>query len=800
VVTANAAAARMIGVPPGALDGLATDAAVLLSPEGDVLPLEQWPAARVARAGGRVDQEVGVPHAAGGVVWLSMRSALMEDGTVASAFVPIGEGEARARAAARIAAMVEDSPDLVWMFDGQGIIEYASPSLSSAVGLRQDELIGRLWRALTHPDDVPVLRAALAEAGPDEPRTGLLELRLRAVDGTWRWVEGQATLRFRDGKAVAVEITGRDVTRTRAAEERGRRLSSQLEALVAGAPDGIVMVDETGRIAVLNEQARSLLELCGELADVDAFIEALRPLLADPDAEVARLRSIARGIEPVRFHFLECRDGRRLGCDYVPVEAGRLWLFRDLTRFKLVEEEQREFLATMSHEIKTPLSGIAGAAELLRDAALGARERELAEVIGDAAQSLGTLVRDVLEVSRAEAGRAEPEAADYDPRRLLTSIAGVLRPSLRDRPLELGVVVDRDVPAALRGDGARVRQIVLNLAGNAVKYTETGAARIHASVAGARLRITVSDTGPGIAEEDLARLFEPWTRAHGRAWAGTGLGLSIARRLARAMGGDVTAVSRVGEGSAFTLELPLETGALGEREQPVVAAPALAGGRVLVAEDDSQLCRLIGLQLERLGIEATLVEHGQAAVEAAATSGFDAILLDLRMPVLGGIAAARAIRERDPAVPILALTADTAAEDVERCRAAGMDGHLPKPVSLRALRGELDRRIAPVLDERLLEELAESLGGRALVDQMLSVWRAELAPRLAALQAAADPAELRGAAHALRSPSTGFGIARVAARLHVIETAARAGHMPPLDAALAAAEQADAALAKRLAT
>jgi PAS domain S-box-containing protein len=784
VVWANAAAERIVG---GELS------TVLFSPDGDPLPPEQWPAARAARSGGRVDQEVGVPHPEGGVVWLSMRSARLEDGTVASAFVTIGEAEAKARSAARIATMVEESPDLVWMFDGRGLIEYASPSVTTALGLRQDELIGRLWRALTHPDDVPVLRAALANAGPDEPRTPLLELRLRAGDGTWRWVEGQATLRFRSGVAIAVEITARDVTRTRAAEEQGRRLSSQLEALVAGAPDGIVMVDSDDRIAIVNEQACSLLELREPPADAAALLDALRALIVDPEAAIDRLREIAARREPVRFLFLECRDGRRMGCDYVPLEAGQLWLFRDITRFKLLEEEQRAFLATMSHEIKTPLSGIAGAAELLRDASVGPRECELAEVIGDAAQSLSGLLRDVLDVSRAEAGREAPEAVDYDPRRLLASIAGVLRPSLRDRPLSLEVDVDPDVPDALHGDAARVRQIVLNLASNAVKYTETGSARIHAAVAGSRLLITVSDTGPGIAGEDLPGLFEPWTRGHGRAWAGTGLGLSIARRLARAMGGDVTVVSRVGHGSAFTLELPLLAGAAAS---PVAAerAPALAAGRVLVAEDDPALRRLIGMQLERLGAEATLVEHGAAAVEAAKRGGFDAILLDLRMPVLGGIDAARAIRAIDADVPILALTADTAAEDVAACREAGMDGHLGKPVTLLALRDELDRRITPVLDDALLDELSESLGGRALVDQMLAVWRSALPERLDALRAATDPATLREAAHALRSPSAGFGIARLAARLRVVEAAARSGEMPPLDAVFTAAAQADAAL------
>jgi len=342
-----------------------------------------------------------------------------------------------------------------------------------------------------------------------------------------------------------------------------------------------------------------------------------------------------------------------------------------------------------------------------------------------------------------------------------------------------------------------VRQIVLNLASNAVKYTESGHARISACIEGERVLITVSDTGRGIGEQDLQRLFEPWTRNHTRAWAGTGLGLSIARRLARAMGGDVSVVSELGSGSAFTLELPLEAGHL----RPVVPAKAnatLSASRVLVAEDDEALRRLIGMQLERLGVQPTLVADGQAAVEAAEATAFDAILLDLRMPVLGGFEAAGRIRERDPEIPILALTADTAAEDVERCREAGMDGHIAKPVSLPALRDELDRRIAPVIDEGLLDELAESLGGRALVNQMLHVYRDGLPARLETLRAASDPEALREAAHALRSPSAGFGIARLAGRLRVVETAARAGRMAELGAALVAAAHADRALAARL--
>jgi len=802
VLDANDELGRMLGVDPQVLIGQPADPTLLLAPGGGTLPREQAPSARVARTNARVDQEFGIPHADGGHIWVASRSAPLPDGTIVSALTQITEAEAKARQTARVATLVDDSPDLVWMFDEAGLIEYASPSFSAALGLRQDEVIGRLWRAITHPLDVPVLRDALRKAGPEEPRTGLLEIRLRAGDGRWVWVEGQATLRYRGNSAISVEVTGRDVTRTRAAEAEGRRLSSRLEALVAGAPYGILMVDEHDRIAVINEQACSLLELQlspDELVGTPfaALTPGFQRLLADPDTALPRLQEIAAAKKTVRFDHVDCSDGRRLGFDHVPLEQGRLWSFRDITPLKLHEEEQAQFLATMSHEIKTPLSGIAGAAELLCNADLPDSERELAEVIADAAQALSGLVRDTLDVTRAEAGRSDAEAEDYDPRRLLTSIAGVLRPSLRGRPLELLVDVDPEVPDVLHGHAARVRQIVLNLATNAVKYTESGHAKIAARVDGGRLLITVSDTGRGIPAEDLQRLFEPWTRNHTKAWAGAGLGLSIARRLARAMDGDVTVISEVGTGSAFTLELPLREG----ERRPKAAAravPTLSGTRVLVAEDDDALRRLLGMQLERLGARPTLVADGREAVEAAAVSSFDAVVLDLRMPVLGGLDAARAIRKRDRDLPILALTADTAADDVERCRAAGMDGHLAKPVSLPALREELDRRIAPVLDEALLDELAETLGGPALVDQMLEVYRSSLPERLQHLREADSPERLREAAHALRSPSAGFGIARLAARLERVEAAAREGRMVDLGPALVAAADADRALAARL--
>ena len=222
--------------------------------------------------------------------------------------------------------------------------------------------------------------------------------------------------------------------------------------------------------------------------------------------------------------------------------------------------------------------------------------------------------------------------------------------------------------------------------------------------------------------------------------------------------------------------------------------------RLLVVEDSPLLRRMFGLAFPHQLNDLRQAENGREAMELLAVTGesFDAVLLDLRMPVMGGLEAARLIRELDDEVPLLALTADTAAEDVAHCRAAGMDGHLAKPISLPALRTELDRRITPVLDDTLLDELADNLGGRALVDQMLAVYHGELAGRLERLNAATTAEELREAAHALRSPSAGFGVARLASRLRRVEAAARKGVVAPLDCVNNAAGHADRALRSRL--
>ena len=367
-------------------------------------PARAAPGRRVARTGGRVDQEYGIPHADGGVR-LGLRplraAARRHDHLAPTRRSP--RPRPRPASAARITTLVDDSPDLVWMFDSHGLIEYASPSVfgarSGCARTRSSAACGARSRTR---EDVPVLRAAIADAGPDEPRTGMLEVRLRTRDGSWRWVEGQAHAalprrhgdRGRDHRPRRhphARRRGHGPPALRAAQGARRRRAGRHPAWST----------RHSRIAVINEQACSLLDLAmrpDELVGQRAGRRSCRACAGcspSPKPAIAQLREIADARRDRALRALRVRRRAPRSASTTSRSArtgrGRLWTFRDITQFKLAEEEQREFLATMSHEIKTPLSGIAGAAELLCGAGLAERERELAEVISDAAQSLGGL-------------------------------------------------------------------------------------------------------------------------------------------------------------------------------------------------------------------------------------------------------------------------------------------------------------------------------------------------------------------------------------------------------------------------
>jgi CheY-like chemotaxis protein len=364
------------------------------------------------------------------------------------------------------------------------------------------------------------------------------------------------------------------------------------------------------------------------------------------------------------------------------------------------------FLATMSHEIRTPLFGIQGTAALLAESALDEDQCELVGTLRRSAEALLGIINDVLDYSKVEAGKMTLDPRPFEVRPVLEGALDIVRPLAREKGLSLLAEVGHGVPAELTGDDGRIRQVLLNLLTNAVKFTQAGTVTLRVCCepepGSDRYHLTaaVEDTGIGVAPNDLARLFTEFSQVDGtptRRFMGTGLGLAISRRLAERMGGTVTATSVPGRGSVFTARFLLA--AVGPRSSSVLPglpsfAPATRKLRVLVAEDNAVNQMLVRRHLEKHGHEVVVVGNGHGAVARAEEGGIDVVLMDCHMPELDGYEATRRIRALGgsrAAVPILALTASVLEEDRRACADAGMDGFLTKPISARELAAAMSK-------------------------------------------------------------------------------------------------------------
>jgi len=357
------------------------------------------------------------------------------------------------------------------------------------------------------------------------------------------------------------------------------------------------------------------------------------------------------------------------------------------------------FLATMSHEIRTPLNGVLGMAQAMRADDLTPVQQQRIAVVQQSGETLLAILNDILDLSKIEAGRLTLETVAFDIAEIVGGAHAVFAAIAEERGLSFRLSIDEAARGLYQGDPTRVRQILHNLASNALKFTNAGEVCISLTALKPGVRIAVSDTGVGIAPEVLETLFDKFVQADAsttRRYGGTGLGLSICRELAQMMGGVVRAESRVGEGSTFIVDLPLVRLGAAQRvpASPAAgkAAPAfdLADLRVLAAEDNLTNQLVLKTLLAQVGVEPVVVENGQLAVEAWEHEPFDLILMDMQMPVMDGLAATGLIRAAEARTgrrrtPIVALSADALAHQVAAYAEAGMDGHLAKPIEVRKL-------------------------------------------------------------------------------------------------------------------
>jgi two-component system sensor histidine kinase/response regulator len=617
-----------------------------------------------------------------------------------------------------------------------GRIVAANPALVQMLGyssfsemehLDLNEAVGKAYNRAE-------FQTCMEREGEVRNREAVLETR----NGTQiRVLESASAVRGGHGRVLFYEGIMEDVTERRRAEEQLRASEERYRRLFEDANDIFYTHDLEGVITSANRAAeRTLGYSRSELIGMN-----ISQLLAPGAAERAMqfiACALAGETPPTRELRIRTRGGRWVLLEVSPrliCEGGRpvgmFGIARDITERKRYEREiQRKneeleaalaaardaveaksrFLANVSHEIRTPMNGIVGMTELLLRTELTAEQREFAAAVKTSAETLLALVNDVLALSKGDAGKLELRRAPYSPERLVREVSAVLRAQAEGKGVELRTVCAQGMPAAVMGDESRVRQVLINLASNGVKFTERGWVEVRSGVEeaanGRALRFEVQDTGIGIPQEHSARIFETFsqvdssiTRKHG----GAGLGLAVSRQLVEHMGGRIGFESRPGEGSTFWFTLPLEPAAADLQSEPVAAGlrmlegerpAAVRSARILLAEDSGLNRRIALRMLAEMGLTADAVANGRLAVEAAASSTYDLILMDVHMPEMDGFTATREIRRAEATgrhTPIVAMTARAMGGDREQCIAAGMDDYISKPVRFEELRAVVDR-------------------------------------------------------------------------------------------------------------
>jgi two-component system CheB/CheR fusion protein len=580
------------------------------------------------------------------------------------------------RVEARYRNLVERMPAVTFMasLDGGANELYVSPQIEELLGFTQSEWLGDpvLWNRQLHPEDRDRWHVEFSHlCANGEPFRS--EYRFLARDGRTVWVHGEANIvHDQDGNPLFLQGIAFDITKRKQAELVLLRSRDELERNVQ---------ERTAELAQANEWLQ--LEIFERQRVEDERIKYVTQL----EEAAVRIREQSTALQAAKEHA------------------------------DLANRIKSEFLANMSHEIRTPMTAILGFAELLRERLHNPDDQDAIETIRRNGDHLLAIINDILDLSKIESGRMKVECIACSPEQLIDDAAALMRVRAVQKKLDLDVCC-QNLPALLKTDPVRLKQVIVNLLGNAIKFTQAGSVRLVARYlapqpadVAPRLEVEVIDTGVGMTADELSRLFQPFMQADAsttRRFGGTGLGLAISKRLATLLGGDLVASSEAGKGSTFRLTIEVGQAANGDARPPRPIAGARTGKapapsarldcRILLAEDGPDNQRLLSFILRTAGAEVVTAENGRVAIDqalaaAAADRPFDLVLMDMQMPVLDGYDATAELRRRGFETPIIAITAHAMAGDREKCLEAGCDDYATKPVQREALLEQISRQL-----------------------------------------------------------------------------------------------------------
>jgi len=619
----------------------------------------------------------------------------------------------------RYALVARGANDGIWDWNLQTSEVYYSPRYMEILGYAPEE-IGFLleeWTRRIHPDDAEAVIRENKRCADGEVDNFSIEYRMRHKDGAYRWVLGRgASLRDESGMVVRMAGTHTDITRRKRDEEALRESQDQLSKIFRFSPAGIAIAERhEGRFVDVNETFTRMFGYAK--ADMLGRTGLELGLWRHPEDRKALVDEVARGGSIIGKELelrhkngstvvtlISCVPNQSYGepcilsvlVDITERKAMEQALMRSKEVAEAANRAKSEFLSTMSHEIRTPMNTILGMTDVLAATSLTPGQSQAIKAIELAGGTLLDLLNDILDLSQIEAGGLILEEKACAPVELATQLVEMMRPDAARKGLAMHLVTTGDLPPRILCCPERIRQVLVNLLGNAVKFTEQGEIILEVGrvdePGGPRLRLAVRDTGIGIPPGKQAVIFERFTQGNAtasRQFGGVGLGLAICKKLTEMMGGRIRVDSREGQGSTFTVTLPLRPAAGAEAVRTAsLAAPRSPAGRsgsVLLVEDSATNAEVMRLMLEGSPFALTWAPSGQAALALLRDTAYDVVLMDVEMPVMDGYQATVALRELErelgrPRTPVVALTAHAFEEHRQRCMEAGCDDFQAKPI------------------------------------------------------------------------------------------------------------------------